>query len=222
MQKQLIGNRVLKQEQNKQRKLLEKEVALTQKDFARSESLFAQQVISSQQFEVKEKEYLAIQRQLKAMDQSIAATQLAILSLEETITNLKNNSEEYSQELKINEESSLRSLYASIADWEQRYLLVTPISSRVSFINVWSANQMVEINSPVFWIEPDTSTKILGRVNLPLRKSGKVKVGQEVHIKLDNYLFEEYGIVLGRVSKTGALPNQNFYTIDGNYSPKKT
>jgi len=73
---------------------------------------------------------------------------------------------------------------------------------------------VVEINSPVFWIEPDTSSKILGRVNLPLRKSGKVKIGQEVHIKLDNYPYEEYGIVLAKVSKIGTLPNQNFYTID--------
>ncbi len=214
LQRQLVGNKFLKLEQIKQRDLLEKEVTLTQKDFERNKDLFAQKVISSQQFEAKEKEYLAIQRQLQAMDQSIAATQLAILSLEETITNLENNSEEDSQELKSNEEGSLRSLYASIADWEQRYLLVAPISGKVSFINVWSVNQVVEINSPVFWIEPNASNKILGRVNLPLRKSGKVKIGQEVHIKLDNYPYEEYGIILGKVSKIGALPNQNFYTID--------
>ncbi len=214
LQKQLIGNKFLKMEQIKQRDLLEKEVTLTQKDFGRNKDLFAQNVISSQQFEAKEKEYLAIQRQLKAMDQSISATQLATLSLEETIINLKNNSLEDSQELKSNEESNLRSLYASIADWEQRYLLTAPISGKVSFINVWSENQVVEINNPVFWIEPITSTKILGKVNLPLRKSGKVKIGQEVHIKLDNYPFEEYGIVLGKVSKIGALPNQKFYIID--------
>lgn len=214
LQKQLIGNKILKLEQTQQRELVEKEVVLTKKDFERSKLLYAEHVISLQQFEIKEKEYLAIQRQSKAMDQSIAATQLAILSLEETVTNLKNNSAEDAQELKSNEESNLRSLYASIADWKQRYLLIAPISGKVSFITIWSANQVVEINSPVFWIEPDTLSNILGRVNLPLRKSGKVKLGQQVQIKLDNYPYEEYGIVLGRVSKIGALPNQNFYTVD--------
>ena len=57
---------------------------------------------------------------------------------------------------------------------------------------------------------------MIGRVTLPIRNSGKVKKGQKVIIKLDNYPFEEWGSLNGKISSISEVPKQgeqSFYTL---------
>ena len=57
---------------------------------------------------------------------------------------------------------------------------------------------------------------IIGRVTLPIRNSGKVKAGQKVIIKLDNYPFEEWGSLIGEIENISEVPKQGeetFYTL---------
>ena len=39
-------------------------------------------------------------------------------------------------------------------------------------------------------------------------------MGQKVNVRLDNYPFHEYGLLEGRVSKMGMLPDNNQYQIE--------
>lgn len=52
------------------------------------------------------------------------------------------------------------------------------------------------------------NNQIIGQVNLPENGSGKVKVGQSVIIKLNNYPFNEYGSLKGRVKRISLVTNQ--------------
>ncbi len=45
-------------------------------------------------------------------------------------------------------------------------------------------------------------------------KSGKVKQGQRVHVKLDNYPYMEYGILTGEVNHISLVPNVEFYNVE--------
>lgn len=97
---------------------------------------------------------------------------------------------------------------------EGKYVLKSPINGIITFIEIWSANQVVENDQAVFWIEPTHEIEIVGKLKLPIRKSGKVKKGQVVQVKLHNYPFEEFGMIVGSVYKIGLLPIDGFYEVD--------
>src|SRR5690606_14490994 len=53
---------------------------------------------------------------------------------------------------------------------------------------------------------------IVGRMSVPATNSGKIVPGEKVLIKLDNYRFQEYGIVEGKVQNISLSPDK-----EGNY-----
>ena len=53
-----------------------------------------------------------------------------------------------------------------------------------------------------------TSSALLGKALLPLQGSGKVHVGQRVHIRLNNYPDQEFGYVKGQVASISPAPTE--------------
>lgn len=95
--------------------------------------------------------------------------------------------------------TSFSELEDYIKNWEQKYVLKSPINGRVQFLKFWRDGQYVQSSESVFTIVPEDSN-VLGQMSLPAWGAGKVKVNQEVIIKLDNYPYMEYGSIKGMVS----------------------
>ena len=54
----------------------------------------------------------------------------------------------------------------------------------------------------------------MGKLLLPAQNAGKVAVGQKVFIKLDNYPYQQYGVLIGEVLNFSISPNdENNYTV---------
>ena len=49
---------------------------------------------------------------------------------------------------------------------------------------------------------------------MPVRGSGKVKIGQKVNVKFDNYPYMEYGMVRGIVKNISLVPTDNIYMVE--------
>ena len=77
-----------------------------------------------------------------------------------------------------------------------------------SVMMVWSRNQNVKAGETVFTIQPSDSSRLLGKALLPLQGSGKVHVGQRVHIRLNNYPDQEFGYVKGQVASISPAPTE--------------
>ena len=75
-------------------------------------------------------------------------------------------------------------------------------------MTVWSRNQNVKAGETVFTIQPSDSSRVLGKALLPLQGSGKVHVGQRVHIRLNNYPDQEFGYVKGQVASISPAPTE--------------
>ena len=58
----------------------------------------------------------------------------------------------------------------------------------------------------LFAVVPENN-EYVGTVQIPAQGYGKVKVGQMVHIKLDNYPYNEFGQVEGIVKEISLIPN---------------
>jgi multidrug resistance efflux pump len=109
---------------------------------------------------------------------------------------------------------SYMNLTAQIKIWENTYLLVSPVDGIVSFTRFWNANQSVVKDEPVITVIPLETGNFLGRISLKMLRSGKVKPGQKVNIKLSGYPYLEYGMVRGVIKSKSLVPSQDAYIIE--------
>nr|WP_302850453.1 HlyD family efflux transporter periplasmic adaptor subunit [Pedobacter mucosus] len=90
--------------------------------------------------------------------------------------------------------------------WEQKYVFRASFDGNVQFLKFYSENQFVQSGESVFTIVPKFKNAF-GQVILSARGSGKIKLGQEVIIKLDNYPYIEYGSIKGQVKSVSLTTN---------------
>lgn len=200
---------------NNQKELNKKELAFKRKDLERNEKLFNKGVISAQEFENKNLEYLQAERSYKNMGVSIS-------QIKENISNTRNLKKQNSidnirQEVNLFKGviQSLDLLKTAIKEWELRYLFKSNIDGEVSFMKVWHKNQSVNNGDFVFTIIPKNHSSYICKVQAPVLNSGKVKVGQDVNIKLSSYPINEFGVLKGSVQDISLVPtNEGLYLID--------
>ncbi len=112
---------------------------------------------------------------------------------------------------------SFLNLKAQLKMWENTYLLVARFSGVVTFTKFWSENQTVNRDEPVMSIVPVVTGDFVGRINLKMNRSGKVRPGQEVNIKLSGYPYLEYGMIKGVVKSKSLVPSGDTYIIELNF-----
>ena len=198
-----------------QKALHKQELEFKQKDVSRSKTLFEKGVVSEQDYETKQLEYLQAERIYKNMASSIS-------QLREAISNSKNTSKE-TEISSIREEKTLlkkviqsfNQLQKSVKDWELKYVLSSKMDGQVLFLNYWSVNQTVNQGDLVFTIIPKVNSSFIAKLKTPAQNLGKVRIGQNVNIKLHNYPDYEFGVLKGTVTHISEISNkEGVYTID--------
>lgn len=200
--------------QYKQRTILEKELEIVSKEFHRDSLLFIRAVISKAEYQKSEKDYLKQSYAFHGSRSTLSSTQIQINEVDQEIIDLDLDKEKQRKELQDIILHANDNLLAQIAIWEQNYLLKSPINGSVSFNSFWSANQNVKQGEKVFTVIPSDSTRIIARVELGMTRSGKVKLGQRVNIKLNNYPYMEYGMLEGRIRSISEVPDGDNYSLD--------
>lgn len=186
---------------------------LTKKNYERSQQLFDQGVIAKVELENERIKYLQAQQNIKNINLSISQMMESNYSLGKTKSGVVINTEKD----KINYSSQTLQLFEqlrkSLRLWEQSYLLVSSTNGIVSFQQFWGENQFMKTGDAVLSILPKDTQSLVGRMSIPATNSGKVAKGEKVLIKLDNYRFQEYGIVEGRVQNISLTPDDkgNYY-----------
>jgi len=203
--------------QYQQKKILESELSISKNQFLRDSSLFLRGVISQSEFQNARKKYLDQSYSFHGARSSLANTQISISEVEQQIIDLEIKKENERKVLQNTMIQSYDNLKAQIDIWEQKYLIRTPIDGKVSFNKFWSSNQNVKQGERVFTVLPLDSTKLVARVELGIRGAGKVKVGQRVNIKLDNYPYLEYGMLKGTIQSISKVPEDQKYSLDVNF-----
>jgi HlyD family secretion protein len=123
------------------------------------------------------------------------------------------------------------------------YVLIAPVNGTISFNGYWTTNQNVIGGEEVFTVIPgyeeipsqarddgqscqterrQTSCRPerrhIGKAQLPIARSGKVKTGQKVNIRLENFPDNEFGILRGIVRNISLVPSQTgqtaYYTVE--------
>lgn len=199
-------------DQIKQKQLIEQEYILKQTDFKRYKRLYDKGIISQQEYESKELEFLQIQKNISAMSISISQLREAISSANQTLKNTHINKQEDNTRFLKNLAQSYNALKKAIRDWEYNYVLSSSINGVVSFQEFWGVNQFVNVGDMVYSILPIDTSHLVGKLTLPSQNAGKVTIGQKVLVKLDNFPYQQYGMLLGKVKNLSISPDK-----EGNY-----
>jgi multidrug resistance efflux pump len=204
-----------------QKKLNKIELDFKQKDLNRNKSLYSKGVISLQEYENKQLEYAQNQRNYKNFEFSISQIKEAISNARKNSKGTEINKLKEEMILLKNVIQSFNQLKKSVKDWEYRYVLQSNINGKISFLNIWSINQTVNQGDLVFTIIPDDNSSYIAKLKTPAQNSGKMKIGQKVNIKLDNYPNTEFGILNGTVNNISLITDEKgLYAVDVKLSDK--
>ncbi len=213
IERQMAGKKISTAYFQQQLRLKERELGLAKEEFQREKTLYARGIISKSDLETAEQTYLSAQQAYSQLQSSTMSSRIESDQLGESVKklDLQHRQDHNSNFSALN--SSYRELIASVQSWKKNYMLLAPTAGTVSFITFWQTNQLVEANGKVFSIVPDCPGRLLGKAELLSASSGKIKTGQRVNIKLNNYPYLEYGVVVGRVEAISMLPDE-----DGKYT----
>jgi hypothetical protein len=144
-------------------------------------------------------------------DLAFEKSRLDITRIENSIESLKQSRNERLTELRLNIKKALLDVKLAINNWEENYVVKSPISGKLHHLVPLKENQFIKLNDDLVAITPDT---LIFRVELkiPFSGAGKLRTGQKVNIKLNDYPYTEFGVLTGTVSALSEVASQDHYT----------
>lgn len=191
-----------------QKQISETEIQLKKKELDRYKKLYDKGIISTQEWETKNLDYLQTEKNLRGLSSSISQMKSSLNDLNKNSKSTKINETKDDVSLFRNAIQSYNQLKKAIADWELAYVLRSSISGEVSFMQVWTENQTITAGDNVFSIIPKESDNYIGKIKAKAQNSGKIKIGQNVNIRLANYPDREFGVIRGKIQSISLTPDK--------------
>jgi len=206
LKQQLLGQSTAIKNKKEEIIVLQRDLEIAQIDFDRYQELLKKGVISLGDLEKREKGYLKVQREYGILEQELNQLRMVETGIRNTQKQFDNsrlkNENTHGSILELEQEE----LISALTEWEEQYLFTSPIAGRISFFDVWGKHQNVKENQVVFTVVPLKNQGLLGRCQVPILNSGKIRPGQRVIIKLENYPYREWGSLKGEVNTISEVP----------------
>ena len=192
-----------------QKQISETEIQLKKKELERYKKLHEKGIISTQEWETKSLNYLQTEKELRSLSSSISQMKSSLNDLNKSSKSTKINETKDDVSLFRNAIQSYNQLKKAIADWELAYVLRSSIAGEVSFMQIWTENQTITAGDNVFSIIPKEVDNYIGKIKAKAQNSGKIKVGQNVNIRLANYPDREFGVIRGKIQSISLTPDKD-------------
>lgn len=189
--------------------------------FAADSALYAGKFVAKITYQESEKAYLQQQMSHRSLISETDNIRLSLLQSRQAVTELQQGRAGQINTLTLQLDAAREQLEARIRQWEQDYLLVSPIRGRVAITRYWQKNQHVTAGETVMTIVPTEKSEHVGTIILPQRGVGKVRPGQTVNVKLDDYPYLEFGFVQVPLAGISFVPfdgqgNEKLYMLEVN------
>ncbi|HSD14683.1 MAG TPA: HlyD family efflux transporter periplasmic adaptor subunit [Flavobacterium sp.] len=191
-----------------QKGINEQELKLQKNEINRYTTLHDKGVISDQEFETKKLNCLQSEKNYKNLLTSISQLKSSLIENKRAVKGTEIGGTKEEVTLSRNVAQSFFQLKKAIKDWDLNYVLKSSIEGEVSFAQIWVENQTIAAGDNVFSIVPKTEKGYIGKVKAPAHNSGKIKVGQQVNIRLANFPDREFGILKGEVKNISSVPDK--------------
>jgi len=213
LRKQEITYRKLQRSLLAQLQLASQELTLAKEKFKMDSLLYTQKVTAAVDFNKDRAVWLQQQRAFGNTETALVNNEIQLNQLSKQISDLEIQKIEQKGKLETAFNNSRKAMLAHIAKWKETFLFIAPADGKVAYIGFKENEMFTDAGRPLFSVLPVDDT-LIARAELPLHNSGKVKEGQRVNIRLENYPFEQYGSITGIVSSISQIPNEDKYFMN--------
>jgi multidrug resistance efflux pump len=215
LRQQLAGKRAQISSLHAQTGTSGRELALAREKFERMKVLRSRDSISVSSLQEHE---MALLQQVRSDTVAQRALTEAEIEAAKTEKELRDLEHERSESLRIARDAlrtQFNKLRGELEQWDADYVLRAPADGLVAFYDFWSDQQYVTQGRQVFLIVPET-TRLVGRMSVSHGGAGKIKPGQPVRVRFDDFPYKEFGIVTGRVQSVSMVAREgaNLVLVD--------
>lgn len=210
--KQISNQKALQQFITKQLGSSYKLLNNAENKFKSDKTLFEKGVISQAEFFERERTYETAINEINNLEKSNISTAISITDLEKQLNDLKFTFEQKRKTLLLEIETQLSTIENSLQTWTRTYQLIAPINGKLSYLQTINENQHIESGKELFAIIPSDQSYI-AQLKIPKSGYGKVKKGQKVMLKIDNFPSHEYGQLVGKVKSVSLIANEENYLV---------
>jgi hypothetical protein len=198
----------------KKENLFVQKLKLVETQYLRDSTLFAQEVNSLQQLEDTQRTFFNEKIELEQVRLDRRSKEIDRASRVQSLEDYRASREDEQRKLQTKLENERLKLQGELEVWYLKHLIKSPIAGHITFSKFWGQNQVVEEGDIVMTVIPEGDNRIIGRIELSMRRSGEVEINQKVLIKLEGYPYLEYGVVEGLVESVSQLATNDLYIVD--------
>jgi len=215
----LIDKQIVKQEEYyqtlvRQREIQRNDLVLSQKSFTRDSSLFQKRTTSEAEFDKSRQLFLSKKSAYVGFEAILRETESSILQMQSTRVELQMQHERELSEFRLALDESKQNLENAIHQWEERFLVASPVEGKLTYTSIWSVNQEVKTGELIATIIPIKESAIIAKAVIPPSGFGKVEVGQRVNLKLNGFPYMEFGMLKGNINAISLVPDAKGYVAE--------
>lgn len=195
---------------DRQKETLEQEGELLRQNYMRYQKLFKEGGASKVELEQKESAWLQHKRQVEVVESNVINNNIQVEQLETQILEIGKNTKDgfSSKELSIIDD--LKKLKEGVQSWKQNYLIISPITGKVSMPFPVNINQHINAQEEILVIIPkEERNDIKVEGILPMANSGKIKNDLKAHIRIDGFPQQEFGTLSSVIDNISLVPQRN-------------
>ena len=205
---------VLNKSLGRQLGILWQEYQLAQRQYGRDSILHVQGVIPDAEIDKSKQRQLSGKFKYEESKAKMYTNEIEIQKLEQEKLELELQAQQEREQRENGVREEFEKLIAQIDIWEQKYLLKAPIDGVVSKSKFYSETQNVREGDIVMTVIPDNPGEIVGKIDLPIEGSGKVDIGQTVHIQFTDFPHLQFGMVEGKIRTISQVPTDQLYHVE--------
>jgi hypothetical protein len=188
------------------------EIALLRSRYKDDSLLMVKGLINKVEYENSKRNYLKENENLKNYEARDIENSLNISDNKANIHVLNTQKNINVSDLEFKLINTYNQLLQNINLWESRHVVKMPIDGTVDMMQFISSYQFIKQGEPIFSVLPNNN-KYIAQLLVPPIGAGKIKIGQNVSIKLAPFPYQEYGKLEGKIQSISLIPTQNYYLI---------
>ena len=215
----LINKQIAKQEEYyqtliRQREIQQNDLTLSEKSFIRDSFLYQKRTTSEAEYDKSRQLFLSKKSAFIGFEAVLRGTESSILQMQSSLVELQMQHERELSEFRLSLDEWKQNLENAIHQWEEKYLVASPVKGKLTFTSIWSVNQEVKTGELIATVIPIEESAIIAKAVIPPSGFGKVEVGQRVNLKLNGFPYMEFGMLKGNIKSISLVPEAKGYIAE--------
>ena len=178
-----------------------------QEEFTRDSILAKQYIVTNSELSKSQNSYLNQIENESYLHNTLLEKEAEISNSQTEIAKSHIEEEEQVEEAYVDMMSKRNILQSELQLWEKKYLIKAPMSGRLDYLGFWRENVYVLAGTELFSVVPQRNN-VIGEAFIPSVGAGKVRIGQNANVKLNDYPYDEFGLLKGIVKSISRVTNK--------------